>query len=147
MIENLGADPLMYHGRPMRWEPVNVGERNLVEMVRFDSAVHVQLEPGDGGRYNLLLTWGVLIKEEFFLDSAYARKCVLVTRFETDATINGCILYNVEKPWYTEKLGSNTWTQVFLSWWLDGLIERLNTKSKHESVEEKVVRLAEGYNA
>lgn len=119
---------LRYHnGRAMQWEPVNRSGDDLVQDLGRGFQCFVQLEPGDGTRYDLLLTWPAarLEREAFHLSASEARYTMLVIRLRggdvAGATLYGSMNYGAVKA----IASGNEWTAAFLEWWLEELVRRV----------------------
>jgi hypothetical protein len=120
------APELVFHGKVMKWKPANMTVDHLMYELRTRRAVHVQLEPGDGTRYDLVVTWAPAIAGAFYLTARDAGDFLHVTR-----VIGGDLIYSMLfgeasiRPAHMPIANGNEWTAVVLAWWLDELLSRL----------------------
>lgn len=115
---------LEYMGRPMRLEPTEViclqshgplespepRDADILELLNDDYAVFVELQPGDGTRYGLVLTGN---SERFTVMRVGSRSEGAVT-VARGITLTPAIC--------TPLAPSNDWTRVFFAWWLNALV-------------------------
>ncbi len=124
------ATELLYHGRPMRLAPTRIlclqahgpldadepTDADILGLLTEGYAVFVQLEPGDGTRYGLLLT------ADLYADS----ECLTVVRIGVP---NGRALFvgpanegaALQPDECMPLARSNEWSRVFFAWWLNEL--------------------------
>jgi hypothetical protein len=125
---------LEYQGNPMRFEPTRVlclqshgpldsdepNDANILSLLADGYAVFVELQPGDGTRYGLLLTEAV--------------SGINVMRIGAPAR-GGSVYVSLGRPAIVEEdcaplAPSNPWSRVFFAWWLNALVhvdERVTT--------------------
>lgn len=119
---------LRHFNRVMHWGPANIGPDVLLQLLHQGMQVHVQLEPGDGTRYDLLLTWLPAVRTAFHLGDE-ARDGLLVTR-----VVGGQVVGSAVYGWFSygaiaRIANGNEWSAELLSWWLDELLERVAAAS------------------
>lgn len=97
---------LLYHGKPMEPEPINLRLSEIYPRLATGQPIHAVLEPGDATRYELVIMW--LLHYGYF-----------VARIERgDDTPRGVYLaehYDIEE---LLPLGSNPWTIQVFDWWI-----------------------------
>lgn len=121
-------EPLEHFGVQMVWEPVNYDEDFVVHTLKYqDSALHVQLEPGDATRYDLLVMWAREL-DEALVHMTWEQLCKhLIVIVSRNGDVQTVALYGPNNFGAEKKLWpDNEWSQQFLKWWLDILLEKLN---------------------
>lgn len=118
---------LFYHDTEIKLECANYDFAYIVDFVVMqDSLLHIELQPGDGTKYDLLVMgardFGELLNMSYEQGSKHL--IVVVCRSNTPDTIAlyGPANYGAEKKLYP----GNAWAQTFLKWWLDNLLEAIN---------------------
>lgn len=124
------ARDLTYRGgKPLAVEPINTTRESVVRRLRDGVSVCVQLEPGDGTHYGLMLTplgtpdvMGGLGRLGIPpLDALGYLWCTDVVNKR------GCPV-RFPSPWVLgphdfEDMSNNKWSQVLLAWWFNRLRE------------------------
>jgi hypothetical protein len=127
------APPLLYNGQPMKFKPTRIlclqaqgpldsdepDDAEVCTLLLDGYAVFVELQPGDGTRYGLLLTTGFAADRKQTVGAG-----INVTRI--GAIADGSLIVPFGKP-PTPKdciplAPSNEWTQLFFAWWLTALL-------------------------
>lgn len=103
--------PLLYHGRPMKLDPVDEPLSALKERMAKGQPIYAKLEPGDGTRYELIVThlphYGTLVARiDYGVERV--RGVYLGDHFPARELVPMC--------------GPNPWTRTFLDWWLHALL-------------------------
>lgn len=116
---------LLFQGNVMKSEPVNHELDFLAHNLRLSRTVIAQLEPGDGTRYELLITPLELFNDIFYFGEGIAEQALVVIRVEGGTPIGACVYH----PEYQEQLElicrNNAWTWRLMEWWLNLLIEKV----------------------
>lgn len=105
---------LLYHGRPMKDVTVfGKSPKEVAEQIKTGFPIRVELEPGDGTNYRLII----------MIDPSMVEVLVIVyeQRFSADV-----LSFNNLQPYDLDKLSDNQWTCEFLSWWLNKVVEYLH---------------------
>lgn len=127
---------LRYHNNKlMNPEPINRKFCSVSTVLKDEHPLVVQLEPGDGTHYSLLITpaahpyiqhslgrWGI--------PDDIAQDYLLVTKLDQMGPM-ASIWINVKTEigvWQTAKLSPNEWSQELLAWWLNLVCEDLRAR-------------------
>jgi hypothetical protein len=123
------SDAPIYRGKAMQWPLRNIHEDYLLDDLRLGRQVFAMLEPGDATRYELLITWCTAphLGQAFNLGDA-AKDALLVVR-TVNGSICGACLYGWMAHGSVMHISNGIdWSAKLLSWWLDGLLARLNAE-------------------
>jgi hypothetical protein len=120
---------LDYHGIPMRWAPARIlclqahgpldadepRDADLFGLLADGYSVYVELQPGDGTRYGLILGAGV-------------DRLAAVTVMRIGAPADGSVLVEPDHELTAEDCrplaAMNLWSRTFFAWWLNELRAR-----------------------
>lgn len=114
---------LDYFGKPLRWEPVRSDEPDCAEAVRQGVPLYVVLEPGDGTRYDLVVSR--LARAERLPGEPMQ---FVVSRIQSGTHV-ASQLFDAEKPDASAIANGNDWSATVLAWWLSELAERVEAAS------------------
>lgn len=108
---------LVYHDKEMDPKPRNIPWALLITHLMGLDEVYVQLEPGDGSRYDLTIKRGNSIAGGF----PYGGPSTLIlTRWAGGEAVTEIVRYPAEQ-WdlHPEILRNNEWTNHLFVWWLN----------------------------
>lgn len=111
------TDILLYHGRPMARHPVGSRIERVASDLKNGHAVGVELNPGDGTSYRLLLApaWDKQYRDATAGVGKTGKGYLLVSYY------TGMYAFALPTAWPTlaDKLNiRNEWTARLLAWWL-----------------------------
>ena len=121
---------LLYNSKAMKVEPINISMQDAAAILRGGGPVVVELEPGDGTYYALMLVplYSSNIAESlgrYGIQPAEAHHYLFVAKLESD----GCDFIPIHAnlgPYHFDELTGNDWSKQFLGWWFTELVEALN---------------------
>jgi hypothetical protein len=109
---------LLYHGRPMARHPIGKRIEAVASDLRNGHAVGVELQPGDGTVYYLLLApaWNPNHRDAAPHVGDDRRSSTLIVGYHS----YGMAPLSDRADWgyVAEKLNCNEWTARLLAWWL-----------------------------
>jgi len=111
----------------MEVEPVNISmEEIATRLITDELPVEVSLEPGDGTRYDFIIT-RLNLFNIFHVSSIDVRHWLLVNRFVGGNLIGSTV---IESSYPSVGIAlisnNNNWTGIFLSWWFEELFHALD---------------------
>lgn len=114
---------LEYHGRQMNAEPINIDLGTVADKLRGGSPVVVQLEPGDGTHYCLLVVpaWADDVRnhlDRFGIRPHSAESYMIVTQLDDTGGHGFYAFADGVEEWDLKHI-HNDWTRAVFCWWFN----------------------------
>ncbi len=117
---------LDYHGKLMRWKPINHDEDSFLNRIAEQVTVCAILEPGDGTQYDLILSPGEPVNDVLHYDPTAVKQALIVVRVTGGDPCGLAIVAPHDYFHVYDLSNSNEWTVAFFTWWFATLYEKLN---------------------
>ena len=121
-------------GRAMKAEPVNLGMLNVANYLECGETVVVELEPGDGTYYSLLLVpcWAEGVAnylDRWGITAEGAHKYLMVVKLEQEGSHAVWIpMQETIQEHHVAHLSTSAWSQRLFAWWFGELFEVMGVR-------------------